>query len=150
VYFACDQGSPGMLYPVYRSVPDSRDALVAAMGELVRGPTAAESSAGFRSYFSPATHNILRSARRSADGDTLVLDFADWRRILPDRPDVRSFLPPGVLADLTWTVFKHEPDRVSAVRFSVEGDEAAFWRWVAPDAPVTRPRAFTRSDWERS
>ena len=150
VYFACDRGSPGTLYPVYRSVPDSLDPLVAAVGELVRGPSAAEASAGFRSYFSPATQNILRSARRSADGDTLFLDFADWRQMLPDDSGVRSFLRPGVLADLTWTVFKYQPDRVVAVRFAIEGDEATFWRWVAPDASGARPRAFTRSDWERT
>ena len=149
VYFACDRGAPGTLYPVYRSVPGYEDALVAAVGELVRGPTATERTAGFRSHFSTATSHVLRSARRSADGDTLMLDFAEWGRLLPDGPYVRSFLPPGILADLTWTVFKHEPDRVEAVRFSIEGDEAAFWRWVAPDASQARPRAFTRSDWER-
>jgi hypothetical protein len=139
-----------MLYPVYRSVPDSQVALVAAVGELVQGPSPAEASAGLRSFFSSATSGVLRRGRRSANGDTLILDFTDLHRLHPARRDVRSFLPPGLLADLTWTVFKHEPNRVEAVRVSIDGEEAAFWRWVAPEeAAGARPRAFTRADWER-
>ncbi|MDQ3949412.1 MAG: hypothetical protein M3282_03615 [Gemmatimonadota bacterium] len=119
VYFACAGGAPGQLYPVFRPVSDTVPAVEAVLAELLRGPTDAERERGFRFYFSPATADALRQVRTSAKGDTLHVDFADLPGRLPDTPDVKSFLPPGVMADLIWA-------------------------WLGGP-----PQVFTRTDWEQ-
>ncbi len=146
VYFACDGGIPGQLYPVHRPVPESADPVQAALEEMLRGPTDAERARGFRSLFSEATAGMLHGVTRSPEGDTLAIDFADFRGALREGPTPASFLPGGVMADITWTVFQQFPE-VRALRFAFDGSERAFWSWVAGEP--SEPRVFTREDWER-
>jgi hypothetical protein len=143
VYFACAGGLPGQLYPVVRLVDDTVPAVEAALTELLRGPTAAERERGFHSYFSLRTAGALRQVRTSARGDTVYVDFADLPARLPGTEIVKSFLPPGVMAELLWTIFEQFPD-VQAVRFSDSGSERAFWVWLGG-----RLRVVTRRDWEQ-
>ncbi len=146
VYFRCEGALAGNLHPVHRRVDEDADPLRAALEEMLRGPTQAERERGFRSLFSGRTEGMLRSISRSAGGDTVRIDFADFRSELGEGPDPTSFVPGGVMADLTWTVFQQFPD-VQALRFAFDGDEAAFWSWLSR-AP-REPRAFTRTDWEQ-
>lgn len=143
VYFPCDTAMPGSLCAADRRVDDPALRLERAMQALVAGPTASEREHGYRSFFSDATADALLSARTNAAGDTAWLDFRDFSAALPDQPAVKSFLPPGVMASLTWTVFKSFP-RLDAVHFSFEGSERAFWGWL-DGSPVT----FTRRAWEQ-
>ena len=142
-YFACESGTPGQLYPAYRQVAAGRPALEAALTELLRGPTPEERALGLRSFFGASAAGALRSVRRSAGGDTATIDLEPLADRLPDDPAARSFLPPGVMAELTWTIFAQFPE-VEVVRFSFGGSEAAFWRWLG--GPL---QPFTRSDWEQ-
>lgn len=148
VYFNCESAAPGALTPVQRPVPDSAAAspearLEAAIRALVAGPTADERERGFRSFFSADAGVRLLDARVSEAGDTAWLDFTSFEGRLPDGPGVRSFVPPGVMAELTWTVFRSSPE-LEAVRFAFEGSESAFWSWVGGPVEV-----FTRRDWEQ-
>jgi hypothetical protein len=146
VYFTCEAPVPGQLYPVYRQVPEGADPVRVAVEYVLRGPTAEERSHGFRSLFSDRTAGMLRGIERSADGVTLRIDFADFRPALQENTIPASFGAGGVMADITWTVFQQFPD-VQALRFAFEGDERAFWSWVAGEPSA--PQVFTRRDWEQ-
>jgi hypothetical protein len=143
VYFACAGGLPGQLYPAFRLVNDTIPAIEAALAALLRGPTNAERERGFHSFFSASTAGALLRVRASVQGDTVHVDFADLPRRLPATAGVKSFLPPGVMAELTWTIFGQFPE-VQAVRFSVDGSERAFWAWLGGP-----PKVYTRTDWEQ-
>ena len=142
-YFACDRGNPGQLYPAFRHVAADRPAIEAALDELLRGPTPEERALGLHSLFGSSTADALRSVVLSAQGDTVTVDLEPLAGRLPANSAAKSFLPPGVMAELTWTIFAQFAD-VEAVRFAFDGSEASFWRWL--DGP---PRTFTRSDWEQ-
>lgn len=143
VYFACPEGTPGQLYPVPRMTPDSVSAMEGALRALLSGPTDAERSRGLTSLLGPHTANALRSVRFESGTGTLSIDFDGLTTRVPDMPGASSFLPPGVMAELTWTIFAQFPE-VQAVRFSEGGSERAFWAWLGAE-----PEVFTREDWER-
>lgn len=113
------------------------------MRALVAGPTAGERARGFRSFFSEEAAVEVLDARLTEDGDSAWVDFTSFEGRLPDRHGVKSFVPPGVMAELTWTLFKSFPD-LEAVRFAFDGDEDAFWAWLGGPTQV-----FTRRDWGR-
>ncbi|MGH7483452.1 MAG: GerMN domain-containing protein [Longimicrobiales bacterium] len=146
VYFACGAAVPGQLHAAYRLVPTAADPIGAALAEMLRGPTDEERALGYRSLFSDRTSGMLNGVERSTGGDTLTIDFADFRDALAESPVPSSFLPGGVMADITWTVFRQFPD-VQALRFTFDGDERAFWSWLAGEP--AEPRVFTRADWEQ-
>jgi hypothetical protein len=145
-YRACDFAVPGELIALPREVPVDVDPIAAAVSELLRGVTEEERARGCRSFFSSETDGSLRGVRSNPDGDTVHLDFHDFSAEVPDEPTAKSFLPPGVMAELTWTIF-HQFPGVEAVRFSFDGDEQAFWDWLGGES--TEPTTFTRGMWER-
>ena len=143
VYFPCERGNPGQLYPAYRHVAADRPAVEAALAELLRGPTAEERALGLHSLFGSSTAGALRSVRLSPAGDTVLVDLEPLADRLPANPASKSFLPPGVMAELTSTIFAQFAD-VQAARFAFAGSETAFWSWLGGP-----PQLFTRSDWEQ-
>lgn len=144
-YRACSSAPPGALMPLPRDVPTEQDPLTSAVMELVKGVNDRESALGCTSFFSTETQNALRGIRRTESGDTVLVDFRDFARALGDSAGVKSFLPPGIMAELTWTIFQF--DDVNAIRFSFDGSESAFWQWLA--GPDAAPEVFTRADWEQ-
>lgn len=145
-YRACDDAPPGSLVQLPRVVSADRDPAAAAIRELVRGVNEEERRRGCTSFFSSSTANAVRDVSRSAGGDTLIVDFHGFTAAIPDDAGARSFLPPGIMAELTWTIFKQFPE-LSAVRFSIDGDERGFWNWVGGEG--TPPQVYTRRMWER-
>jgi len=148
VYYTCSEEAPGGLYPVNRKVSKDADPVKAALEEMLCGPTKEEQLKGYRSYFSRLTAGMLRGVTRSTDGKTITIDFVDFSNLFgeDDIPRPTSFGPGGVMADITWTVFKQFPE-VQALRFAFEGDEDVFWLWLS--GKPTQPQAFTRTDWEQ-
>lgn len=146
VYRACEFAEPGELVPLRREIPGNTDAVVGAIGELLRGVTEQERLRGCTSFFSAETDNALQSVIYSQLRDTVAISFRDFSESIPDVPGARSFLPPGVMAELTWTIFG-QFDEIHAARFSFEGDEHAFWSWAG--GAGTAPQVFTREMWER-
>lgn len=145
-YRACSFGNPGELVPLPRSVPAGRDPVAAAIAELVTGVNADEAAKGCTSYFSERTQDVLRAVRRSGSGDTVTVEFRNLKGLVPEVQGARSFLPPGIMAELTWTVFRQYTE-VEAIRFSIDGDEQAFWHWLG--GPGTPAQVYTRADWEQ-
>lgn len=146
VYRACELGAPGELIALPREVPGDLEPTTAAIRELVRGVNEEERARGCRSFFSSDTENALRAVHHSEEGDTVHVDFRDFSEAIPDVSGAKSFLPPGVMAELTWTIFRQFPG-IEAIRFSFDGDERAFWSWVGDEG--TEPQVFSRSMWER-
>lgn len=144
-YRACESAPPGELVAIPRQVPGEADRAAAAIREVVGGVNEEERAAGCTSFFSSATEDAVNTVTRSG-GETLLVDFSDFSDQLPERPGVKSFLPPGIMAELTWTIFDQFPG-IDAVRFSFEGDEGAFWRWLTENE--SDAKAFTREMWER-
>jgi hypothetical protein len=133
---------------VNQEVPGDADPVQAALEEMLKGPTEDEYLRGYRSHFSERSAGMLRGITRNSSCDVLTLDFADFRNLFGENkvPSPTSFGPGGVMADITWTVFKQFPD-VQALRFAFNGDEGVFWSWLA-GAPC-EPEVFTRNDWEQ-
>jgi hypothetical protein len=73
VALICGFGNVGDLQVVPRVVPAGDKPLMAAVTELLSGPTEQEVEAGFSSAFSSDTARMLRSA--DTDGSVAVLDF---------------------------------------------------------------------------
>lgn len=148
VYFACSKEATGGLYPVERMVPAGVNAMQAALEEMLKGPSEDEKKLGYISHFSVQTAGMLNNVKLSEDGKTATIDFADFRDLI-DRniiPSTVSFGSGGIMADITWTMFKQFPN-VDALRFSFEGDEGLFWLWLSGEQHT--PEAFTRKDWEQ-
>ena len=61
------ESDPGKVVPVSRTVPRSPEVAIAALNELLRGPTAGECAAGYWSFFSDDTAGMLRSVRASPE-----------------------------------------------------------------------------------
>jgi hypothetical protein len=106
-----------------------REPVAAAVETLLEGVNEEERGRGCESFFSSSTAGALREIRRSDRGDTLAVDLRDFTGALPDAPGVKSFLPPNVMAELTWTLF-HQFPQIEALRFSFDGDEGTFWVWL--------------------
>ncbi|HEX2165733.1 MAG TPA: GerMN domain-containing protein [Longimicrobiales bacterium] len=134
------------MVPLPRTVSADRDPAAASIAAVVAGVSEAEADRGCSSFFSSRTANSLRDVRRSSNGDTVIVDFRNFTDALPEAPGVKSFLPPGVMAELTWTLFHQFPD-IAAARFLFDGDEQAFWTWLG--GPGTAAHAFTRAMWEQ-
>lgn len=146
VYRACDYAQPGALAPLARAVPHGDDLPRAALEAMVSGVTDQERERGCTSYFSAATADAVQAVEYSAGGDTMRVAFSDFSAAIPDVPGNRSFLPPGIMAELTWTIFQQFPG-IQAMELSFDGDQAAFWSWVT--GRPSEPQVLTRELWEQ-
>lgn len=152
VYFACEGGTPGQLYPVWRRVHDNdsgqnrlslEDSIETAISGVLRGPTPTEEARGLRQRYSGETKGALLGVR--LENDTLAR--IDFRSGLADKlsgdSGARSFTAVGLVGPLLWTVFD-QFEGVDAVRFSLDGSERAFWQWLDEEG---EPQAITREQW---
>ncbi|MFM2106233.1 MAG: hypothetical protein RL338_1265 [Chloroflexota bacterium] len=115
------------LAPVERTV-GSADA-EAVLGALLAGPTDAELAAGAHSWFSAATAGMLASA--TLDGGVLEVSFHDLRSVIPNASS--SCGSAALLGSLDATLLALPG--VGSVRYSIEGDEAAFYEWLQRGVP---------------
>lgn len=113
-----------------------------ALEALLAGPTRAERRSAW-SHFSRRTEGMLRSVN-IRDGVAYV-DFADLRAALPPSPEpcgVNSLL---THLDATVTQFP----TVHRARYSINGSEATFYRWLGRGVPgtsrITRTRGTLRN-----
>lgn len=129
VYFGNQVLNPGaadcgQVYGVPREVPASNDALSAAMNELLAGPTPAETTQGYTSWFSAATAQALVSAEVS--GSTSYVNLTDLRAVIPNAST--SCGSAGLLAQLTTTA--QQAGMTPNVRYAINGAPQPFWDWL--------------------
>lgn len=135
-YFFCDadpMDAPPR--PVPRQIPETRDALDAALTELLKGPTEAERKDGFSSWFSEDTEGLLRSTYLNHEYRAVV-DFTDFSRIIPNAST--SYGSWGLTQALNSTVFQF--DEIQAVEYRFNGDCKAFGDWLQVGECLVMPR----------
>lgn len=125
VYFAVGDGTDCSLVQGFeREIPASSDPITAAFETLVGGPTAAETSDGAGSFFSPATSDAVRSIDLT-DG-LLTVEFVDFRNDLSNAST--SCGSASFLASLNATAF--EFGEVERVRYTIFGSCNNFYNWL--------------------
>ena len=106
----------------------------AALSELVRGPSAAERSAGITSWFSDSTAAALEGVDQQ--GGLLIVNFRGLDRLIPGAGS--SAGSAQLLASLDSTVFQFPS--VDAVEYRLGGSCQAFWAWLQRECErVPRP-----------
>jgi hypothetical protein len=123
VYFHCDD----QLVSAPRLVPQGQtDALAyAAMQALLAGPTRAEGTAGYTSWFSAQTAGTLRSLTSGPTGQVTV-DLADFSSVIPN---ASSSAGSQILVDqISATLFQFS--EYQSILFMFEGDCGRFWNWL--------------------
>jgi hypothetical protein len=130
-------GDPcGEAFPVTRTI-DRDDPVRGLLGALLAGPTEAERTDGYGSWFDAATADALLDVE-VIDGTAHVV-FTDLRQLIPDAST--SCGSAGLLAQLDTTLLAL--DDITATRYAL-ADQTAFYAWLHvtdPDAPEPRPPA---------
>ncbi len=129
VFFVPRGADPcGTVSPVVRKIADRATAPI-ALRELLAGPTAEETAAGFTSLFGPATADALLDVV-VADGIARV-SFHDLRQIIPNASS--SCGSAALLSALDATLA--QLPGIREARYSFGGDEAAFYEWLQMSPP---------------
>lgn len=130
VYFANDQlGDPcGEVFPRPREVPAAAP-LHPTLEALLAGPTAEEQADGYAGWFSDETAGMLQSVR--VEDGVAHVDVDDLREVIPNAST--SCGSAGLLAQLDRTATQF--DTVDSARYSILGDEAAFYEWLQMEQP---------------
>jgi hypothetical protein len=115
----------GAVYPVERQVPAAAHRLDAALNELFAGPTEAERTEGYTSWFSLDTANILLDA--FVEGDTVYVNLADVRHLIPNAGT--SCGSAQLLAQMGQTAQAAAPG-VARVLYAIEGNPSLFYEWI--------------------
>lgn len=116
-------------HPVVRSVAGRTPR--AAIQALLRGPTTEETGRGYSSWFSVATADAL--AGIALENGVARVDFAGLDRLIPNASS--SCGSSSLLSALDNTLGQFA--EVTATRYSLDGDEVAFYLWLqmAPPEP---------------
>ena len=118
----------GTVAPVVRKVAGPVTAEV-ALRELLAGPTADETAAGFTSLFGPPTAGALLDV--TIAGGIARVSFRDLRTIIPNASS--SCGSAALLGALDATLARLPG--VRGARYSFGGDEAAFYEWLQMAPP---------------
>ena len=118
-------GDPcGDVFPLSRSVTSAAP-LRPTLEALLGGPSAAERAQGYQGWFSAATDGLLRGVR--VQSGVAHVDFqAQLRLAIPNAST--SCGSTGLLAQLDRTA--RQFPTVVQTRYSLGGDEAAFYEWL--------------------
>jgi spore germination protein GerM len=129
VFFIPGGADPcGTVAPTVRQVAGPVSAEV-ALRELLAGPTADETLAGFTSIFGPATADALLRVV-VVDGVARV-SFRDLRQIIPNASASCGSAALLSALDATLTALPG----IRAARYSIGGDESAFYEWLQRSPP---------------
>jgi spore germination protein GerM len=137
VYFTCED-EPDHPRPLTRHVPATDAVLHAALTELLKGPTAAEKAAGFRSWFSSGTGGMLREVRIH-EGMAHV-DFKNFQQIIPNAST--SAGSAQLLDEIGRTIFQFKSVTQADIRF--DGSCQAFWGWLQRDCDLLQADRYRR------
>jgi hypothetical protein len=147
VYLTCDQMTDddnrvvAGLVPVRHIVVEDGDTLAASMGALLSGPTNLEETAGYSSWFLPATADALIGADIEGDAAVIDLDAALTASLNNVSTSTGGAYFRG---QLYGTAFANAP--VDSVEFQLDGDPARFCALMELISDCT---PITRSEWNR-
>jgi spore germination protein GerM len=132
VWFSC--GEPGGdAVPVHRVVPSTKAVLRASLQELLAGPTAAEREAGYTSWFSETTADLLD--RVEIEDGVAVIDFGNLPNAIPNAGS--SAGSQMLLSQLDATVFQFPT--VTSARYLIGGECEAWSGWLQLDSCESAP-----------
>ncbi len=136
VFYTCgSQQFPTADTSVVRRVEQTNRSLTATLTELVKGPTEAEQSSGFRSFFSESTADAFDAVFLN-DGRVTV----EFSRTFLDRPldeNEAAFF----IASINANVFQFAS--VESAEYRINGNCNAFWEPIGSRCVIV-----TRADWE--
>lgn len=113
--------------------PGADPSLRGALESLLAGPTPAERSRGFDSWFEEETRDALQDVRM--EGDRALIDFdASLPSAIPGAGS--SAGSEVLLGALDSTVFQFPS--VQAVEYRLDGSCDAFWEWLQRECAVVR------------
>lgn len=121
---------PAQVTAVTRTVPRTAQVPAAALTQLLAGPTAAERNAGYWSFFSDRTAQMLRSLRIASG--VAHADFKDFSKIIPNASS--SFGSAALMAELDTTL--RQFSSVRSTMYSFNGDDRAFYDWLQMAPPA--------------
>jgi len=130
VYFGNGKLNPNaadcsLVFPVEREALSSQDQTVAALNLLFAGPTEAEKTQGYFSFFSSDTHDLFRQLK--VENEIAYVDLKDFRRIIPNANS--SCGGAQFLSALDTTVKNINPN-IKKVIYSIEGEPSTFYEWM--------------------
>jgi hypothetical protein len=129
VFFVPGGADPcGTVSPVVRKVAGPVTAAI-GLRELLAGPSADETAAGFTSLFGPATADALLDV--VVVGGVARVSFRDLRQIIPNASS--SCGSAALLGALDATLA--QLPGIRGARYSFGGDEAAFYEWLQMAPP---------------
>jgi hypothetical protein len=132
IWFTCGEDGSEVA-PVHRVVPSTRAVLRASLEELLAGPTASERAAGYMSWFSPETSDLLD--RVEIDDGVAVVDFGDLPSVIPNAST--SAGTQMLLSQLDATAFQFST--VRSARYLLGGECEAWSNWLQLDSCETAP-----------
>jgi len=124
VYFHRGSDDARHVEPLTRTVARTTTPATAAVVQLLAGPTEAERSAGYSSFFSSATAGKLRSV--TVEKGVAYADFQDLRQIIPNASS--SYGSAALLAELDATL--RQFSTVRSTIYSFNNDPGAFYSWL--------------------
>ena len=130
LYFSRDGEDCDLVEPVTRSV-EGEVTLDVALRELLAGPSESELDAGYGSWFSADTADLLESVEVD-DGVANVSFDASLRDVISGASS--SCGSANLLAQLDATVA--EFDEVDRAVYALDGDVDAFYEWLQMEAPA--------------
>jgi len=138
------------VYPLNRVVPNTPELAKAALQELFKGPTDAENSQGYISWFSQRTKDILKSLK--VENSTAYVDLMDIRRIIPNVS--ASCGSAQFLAEVETTLKQFHG--VKKVIIAIDGKPSNFYEWVqigcteennfCDETPFGTPKIITKEE----
>jgi hypothetical protein len=127
VWFTC--GEPGSdPVPVSRVVPATEAVLRTSLQLLLAGPTTAEREAGYDSWFSDTTADLLDGVE--IEDGVAVIDFGDLPAVIPNAST--SAGSQMLLSQLDATVFQFPT--VTSARYQIGGDCEVWSGWLQVDS----------------
>jgi hypothetical protein len=129
IYFGNTDFNPNAIecnkvFPVDRSVLASNNAPQLALQELFKGPSEEEKQAGYTSWFSEATKNILKSLK--IENGTAYVNLQDIRQIIPNASS--SCGSAEFLAEMKTTLKQFSS--IKEVVFAIDEKPALFYEWL--------------------
>lgn len=141
VYFTREPGGASAndcssVTPLERAVPKIKDIETVALKNLFRGPSEDEKKAGYSSFFSPDTADMLIDFHGKED--TAYVNLTDIRAVIPNASS--SCGSAELLAEMDATIKQF--GNYSNTLYAIDGSSPDFYEWLQLSAPASFPDEF--------